>query len=104
MSSNLMKITKFIMSNSTICVCIKIFGLVQGVYFRAYTKEKAQQLGLNGFVRNDPDGTVYIECMGSAENIENFIDCCRKGSPRSVVTKVDVTELTEKKFEGFVIR
>ena len=92
------------MSNSTKCVCIKIFGLVQGVYFRAHTKEKAQDLRLNGFVRNDPDGTVYIECAGSVENVESFIDWCRKGSPRSVVTKVDVKEITEKKFEGFVIR
>jgi acylphosphatase len=45
-------------------VSIRISGKVQGVFFRASTKGKAEQYGINGFVRNEKDGSVYIEAEG----------------------------------------
>ena len=49
---------------------IRIFGIVQGVYFRASTKMEADRLGVNGFVQNEMDGSVYIEAEGSAEQLK----------------------------------
>jgi acylphosphatase len=43
---------------------IRISGRVQGVFFRASTKAKAEELGISGFVQNEPDGSVYIEAEG----------------------------------------
>ncbi|HNU41845.1 MAG TPA: acylphosphatase, partial [Cyclobacteriaceae bacterium] len=46
---------------------ILVTGTVQGVYYRASTKQKADELGIKGFVRNQPDGSVYIEAEAPAE-------------------------------------
>ena len=50
----------------------EIFGKVQGVFFRKYTKEKADTLGLVGYVLNTPQNTVKGEAQGSKEKIEAF--------------------------------
>lgn len=68
---------------------IKIFGKVQGVSFRYYASQKAQELSLCGFVRNEPDGTVYIEAEGEEKNLQKFLDWCRKGPETAKVEKVD---------------
>lgn len=61
---------------------IKIFGQVQGVLFRRSAKQKARELGITGFVRNEPDGeSIYIEAEGEEENVKKFIDWCRVGPP-----------------------
>ena len=57
--------------------------------FRYYTKAKADELGLAGIVRNEKDGTVYIEAEGEEEKIEEFIVYCRKGSRWAKVKKLD---------------
>jgi acylphosphatase len=57
---------------------IKIFGQVQGVFFRGSAKQKAQDLGITGFVRNVL-GAVYIEAEGSEEALEQFLGWCRHG-------------------------
>lgn len=82
---------------------IKVFGLVQGVYFRRYSFEKAQELAINGFVRNEPDGSVYIEAEGEPELLKKFTNWCRVGSPGSRVEKVTINEAPLKNFRGFVI-
>lgn len=53
---------------------ITVSGKVQGVFYRASTKEKAEQLGIKGFVRNQSDGTVYIEAEGEVSQLDAFID------------------------------
>ncbi|NJM26572.1 MAG: acylphosphatase [Bacteroidia bacterium] len=60
---------------------IRVSGLVQGVFFRASTKERAVQHGLTGFVRNEADGAVYVEVEGDSDNVRSFIDWCRHGPP-----------------------
>jgi len=52
---------------------IKIFGDVQGVFFRDSARRKADELGIKGFAQNEPDGTVLIEAEGRGESLEKFI-------------------------------
>ena len=49
---------------------IQVKGKVQGVWFRAFTKEKAEELGLTGWVQNQPEGSVYLKVKGKKETIE----------------------------------
>ena len=69
---------------------IKIYGRVQGVWFRAGTKEKAEELGLTGWVMNRPNGTVEIHAQGEKSQLENFIVWCRQGTPAAKVISLDI--------------
>jgi len=69
---------------------VYISGLVQGVCFRAYTKEKAVKFGLTGYVKNLPDGRVEAVFEGQEDNIKKMIEWCHKGPPTANVEKVDV--------------
>lgn len=83
---------------------ITVFGKVQGVFFRASTVEIAKQLCLSGFVRNLPDGNVYIEAEGEEKQIAKFVKWCHQGPTRAVVSKVDISEHPPLKiFSDFVI-
>lgn len=68
---------------------IKIYGKVQGVFFRKFVKEKAMELGLTGWVRNKNDGTVEIEIEGEEKKLKDFVKQCKKGSPSSEVERVE---------------
>lgn len=83
---------------------IVVTGKVQGVFFRASTKEIADQLGIKGFVKNQPDGSVYIEAEGEKETLRQFIAWCHQGPPRAVVSNVQVSESELQNFERFEIR
>ena len=82
---------------------ILISGKVQGVFFRASTKEKADSLDITGLVRNEPDGCVYIEAEGEEEPLREFARWCHQGPPRAKVEKSDVRESALKGFTGFII-
>lgn len=83
-------------------VAMRVHGKVQGVFFRASTQEKAQQLGLTGFVQNEPDGTVYLEAEGEPQVLEMLEAWVRVGPRRAQVEKVEVEEKQELKgFEDF---
>ncbi|MBL0314590.1 MAG: acylphosphatase [Flavobacteriales bacterium] len=84
--------------------CIKIKGRVQGVYFRKFAQEKVVSLGLTGFVRNEPDGSVYTEAQGLADQLEMFADWCGEGSPMSKVTSIEVSMKNDEPSECFEIR
>ena len=77
---------------------------MQGVFFRATTKDKALELGVSGWVCNKPDGDVYIEAEGDSESMENFIEWVQKGPQFSKVSEVTKEEGTPAGFEGFEIR
>lgn len=68
---------------------LKIYGEVQGVFYRTQTKQKANELGLSGWVRNEPDGTVEIVAEGEEENLKKLIDFCYN-VPSARVEKIDV--------------
>jgi acylphosphatase len=83
---------------------ITVFGRVQGVGFRFHTKQIAQQLGLKGFVKNNYDGSVYIEVEGNIEKINEFISSCKKGPGFSSVENVILDEGKIKKFTLFEVK
>jgi len=71
---------------------IHVKGKVQGVFFRAWTIEQAQALGLDGWVRNRHDGSVEAVAAGPAGKVEQLIARLREGSPASRVDAVHVEE------------
>lgn len=77
---------------------------MQGVFFRASTKEQADQLGIKGFVRNEPNGDVYIEVEGDEEKLKVFSDWCKRGPNRARVDSVKVEEADLKNFISFEVR
>ncbi|HZG00832.1 MAG TPA: acylphosphatase [Chitinophagales bacterium] len=80
---------------------IRVTGLVQGVFYRATANLKATQLGLNGFVRNERDGSVYIEVEGPADKLAIFTMWCQQGSTGARVDKVETEEGVVKGFDRF---
>lgn len=82
-----------------------IQGLVQGVFFRASTKEKALQLGVGGWVRNLPDGGVEALFEGEKKKVEELVAWCYKGPIGARVTKVDLGwEPYKGEFKHFDVR
>ncbi len=73
-----------------LCAHAYISGIVQGVNFRFYTQQKAQALGLTGWVRNLEDGQVEIIFEGSSEAVHKMMAWCYNGPRSSRVDKVDV--------------
>jgi len=68
---------------------ITVKGKVQGVWFRKYTSDKANEMQLKGFVQNEPNGDVYIEVEDTDEaKLQEFIAWLYTGSPLSKVDKV----------------
>jgi acylphosphatase len=85
-------------------VIIRISGRVQGVGFRYHTMQIAIANNINGFVKNMPDSSVYIEASGPDDEIDLFIEWCRNGPKWAFVENVEVNETTDKAFIGFNIR
>ena len=82
---------------------IRISGVVQGVFFRASAKRKADAYGIKGYVKNERDGSVYVEAEGEEKNLEEFIRWCRTGPERASVKSCEVNEGAVKGFSDFVI-
>ncbi len=85
----------------TIRLIIK--GKVQGVYYRQSTREKAQQLGITGTVKNLADETVEILACGTPEQLQQLKEWCRQGPTRALVTDVLEEVLPHQEFYGFRI-
>lgn len=79
-------------------------GQVQGVFFRASTRDEARRLGVTGWVRNLPDGTVEAEAQGDEDAVESLIEFCRRGPGHATVTGLRVEDLDavadERSFES----
>jgi acylphosphatase len=82
---------------------IFVRGYVQGVGFRWSTARQARSLGINGFVRNMPDGSVYIEAEGSEDNLKEFIDWCKVGPGAGYVERVDAEQYPPINYPDFRI-
>jgi len=85
------------------CLKIKISGKVQGVWFRASTQRKANELNIKGIVRNLSSGEVYVEAEGDEKKIATFVKWCHQGSELSRVDQVVVSEMANQNFEDFKI-
>lgn len=84
-------------------VNIKLTGKVQGVFFRVSIKEKAEELKIKGFARNEDDGSVYVEAEGGAEDLEKLVEWCRQGPRLAQVTNVLVESGAPEQFTDFSI-
>jgi len=82
-----------------------IEGRVQGVFYRAFTRNLASKLGINGWVRNLYDGRVEALFEGTREIIEQAIQECWRGPSGSSVANIDVQwEKSSGEYKGFEIR
>lgn len=82
---------------------IVVSGRVQGVGFRWSVANEATNRGINGFVRNQSNGSVYIEAEGSREQLEAFVEWCRKGPGLSVVKSIKVDSIPPENYSDFRI-
>jgi acylphosphatase len=86
-------------------VHIIVTGTVQGVFFRAATKQQARALGINGCARNLNDGSVEIVAEGERPNLEMLLAWVHKGPPHARVDRVEAKwERAEGKFAHFEVR
>lgn len=84
---------------------VRVSGRVQGVFFRDSTREKAEELGLSGYVRNTPDGDVEALFEGPPENVREMVRWCEQGPPHASVENVDVDhEPAQDDLTGFEVR
>lgn len=74
-----------------VCLHVIVNGRVQGVFFRVYTQRQAKSLGLTGWVRNRPDGSVEALVEGEKEKVDQMRQWFYQGSPGSEVTQVTAT-------------
>ncbi len=81
-----------------------VSGTVQGVYFRANTRDTATHKGVDGWVRNLDDGRVEAVFEGPSDAVEEMVEWCHSGSPASRVEDVDVEYAEPEGLEGFSIR
>jgi acylphosphatase len=82
---------------------ITIKGRVQGVGFRYSALKAAQAFGIRGFVRNNPDGSVYIEAESPQPGLDLFLEWCRKGPGLARIDAVTHVESGIRGFEDFRI-
>ena len=86
-------------------VHVIIAGKVQGVFFRDYTLQKAKELGVKGWVRNLPNGSVEAMIEGQPASVDGMIEWFYRGSPLSLVSDVQVDEiLPTETLSDFAIR
>lgn len=82
---------------------IRVEGKVQGVFFRASTQEKARELGVAGWVRNEADGAVLIEAEGEEEAVKALVEWCWKGPSAASVKDVQEEPIDPKDLATFEI-
>lgn len=82
---------------------IHVTGQVQGVFYRKSTRDKAQELGITGSVRNLPDGSVQIIASGEPGQLHQLVAWCKQGPPRARVSSVEVSTLEPRAFLQFTI-
>lgn len=86
-------------------VHLVIRGKVQGVFYRVSAAETARALGLCGWVRNLPDGSVEAVAQGPKQALDTFIEWCRSGPPAARVDEIDTRwDVTVELFSAFTVR
>lgn len=77
------------------CMHCRVFGRVQGVFFRASTRERAIALGLDGWARNLPDGSVEVLARGDEAALDSLREWLRRGPPLARVTEVRCERISD---------
>lgn len=80
---------------------ITIKGRVQGIGFRYNAKRQALALGLDGFVKNMPDGSVYVETEGNPTAMDEFVSWCQEGPSGARIIEVNVSISNLEGLTGF---
>ncbi len=83
---------------------LSISGRVQGVFFRAWSREQADELGVRGWIHNRPDGHVEAHVEGEQARVEQMIDRLRGGPPDARVEKVRIWDADVCDFDDFEVR
>lgn len=83
---------------------VRITGLVQGVFFRAWTADEARRLGIIGWVRNCPDGSVEAHIEGELNSVERLVALLHDGPPHARVDTVKISEAEIEELTGFQVR
>ncbi len=86
-------------------VRVRVSGVVQGVYYRASALREARRLGVCGWVRNRPDGTVEAHLQGPVAAVDAMLEWCRSGPPAARVERVEVQDAApDPTLTGFEVR
>ena len=85
-------------------VHVFVSGRVQGVYYRATTRERAQKQGVDGWVRNLDDGRVEAVFEGPEADVEAMVEFCHEGSERANVTDLEIEDEDPEGIDGFEVR
>jgi len=85
-------------------VHVYVSGQVQGVFYRAECRRRAQELGLGGFVRNLPDGRVEAAFEGDDADVDAVVNWCHEGTPYADVRSVDATDEEPRGEHDFRVR
>lgn len=80
-----------------------ILGSVQGVLFRNFLKENAQEIEIKGFCRNLDDGRVEVVIEGKDENVNQMLNVCKQGPAQAEIKDVEVEELKHQGFDDFKV-
>ena len=83
---------------------VRVYGRVQGVFFRANTRDQARSNNIDGWVMNLDDGSVEAVFEGEKEDVKELIDWTHEGSPAARVDKVEVTWEDPEGLDGFKIK
>ena len=83
---------------------ISIFGRVHGVGFRYHALNKAEEMGINGFIRNEQDGSVFIEAEGEEASIDEFVDWCRQGPRWASVDSIEIKSIEPRNYRAFSVK
>jgi acylphosphatase len=83
---------------------IRVTGMVQGVFFRAWTRDEARRLGVKGWVRNCADGSVEAHLDGSEQAVEQLIERMRHGPPGARVNDLKAAYAEPEDFSSFEVR
>ena len=81
-----------------------VSGRVQGVFFRASTRDRARALGLSGWVSNLPDGRVQVTASGEEADLAALRRWLQEGPSQAVVTALECEPCVEETFAGFAVR
>jgi len=80
---------------------ITVKGKIQGVFYRGATKAVADQLGVKGYIKNEPNGDVTIAAEGDSISLEMFLEWCHEGPEHAIVNLVESREGELKNYRNF---
>lgn len=83
---------------------VRVTGRVQGVGFRAWTARRARALGLDGWVRNEPDGSVAALIAGPPDAVATMLGDLHRGPPAAWVDRVETVPAAPPRLPGFTVR